>query len=112
MYETYTIPNVYLATSTLMYGGHAVAGGPAPTIPNGTVNGNDNAGRVTVSSSTTSYVLTFGQSWGNAPACFASVASGTAAYFSLINASTTQATFTSNTALATTSIFQYHCIGF
>ncbi|MDE2098569.1 MAG: hypothetical protein KGL39_15045 [Patescibacteria group bacterium] len=93
------------------FAGHLVSGyqSSTPTAPNGTIGGNDDVGFFTTTNSSTTYSMTFGQTWANNPPCFAIMSSGTAAYASKITASTSSVVFTWNTALATNSIFQYNC---
>lgn len=97
-------------TYGLAVGGHILYGGPVPTVNSGSIDGHDGLGTITTGSSTTSWVLTFGESWLTAPVCFAQIASGTPVAFSS-NTRTTSTTFTAASAVATSSRIGYFCGG-
>ena len=76
----------------------------------GTVLGSDNAGLITVSTSTTSYTLVFASPWSSVPVCTANVASGTALSLSLPSR-TTSTVITAGSAIPTSTTIGYICMG-
>ena len=99
--------------------GHIVGAGSTPSVSagagcgvGGSVVGNDNFGKVTVGSSTSSCVLTFAQAWTtNEPSCHATSTSSNS-NIRISTASTSAVTFDQTSPSMSGTTFYYQCGGY
>lgn len=100
---------------SLAVGGNIVTGGGSPSLAaSGTVTGTNDAGLITTNTSTNVWTLNFNNAFDtfyNPPSCIVEIASGTTNFFKVFT-TTTSATITASSTVASGSIMNYICLGY
>jgi len=123
--QDYSAASTWISVPTLSNPLHnnisTISGAPSPTISvgSGTLVGNDNVGRLTLSSSTTTITVTFASPWTNEPVCTATdeTTAGDNPIFvtlSPLPPPVTMVTFTaaSMTGFGSKDVISYTCAGY